>query len=189
MHRLMPGVPHGKRPEIRRDRVERHLDGIACVKEGQTPSVSGCGDLVLAVAAVWNAAWPGLFFWAARQAPRTGRARRIRGQIEPKEVSSTGYSRLEIRRIAGAVAQAFPEKGTTGASAERRKEEAFLRLQERTAAYCPAQGQTARAQTLGTAETTALLATHLAGTHGHLAQTEPGPAPYGVSSARGECRD
>jgi hypothetical protein len=52
MHRLMPGVPHEKRPGIRRDKVERHLDSIACVKEGQTPSVSGCGDLVLAVAAV-----------------------------------------------------------------------------------------------------------------------------------------
>jgi hypothetical protein len=132
MHRLKPGVPHRKRPGIRRDKVERHLDSIACIKEGQTPSVSGCGDLVLAVAVGWNAAGPGLFFWAARQAPgpRVSPARCIRSGIEPKEVSSTGYSGPEIRRIAGAIAQAFPEESTARASAERRKEEAIFRLQE-----------------------------------------------------------
>ena len=106
-----------------------------------------------------DAAWPGLSFWAARQALRKGRARRIRAEIQPKEVSSTGYSSLEIWRIAGTIAQAFPEKGATGASAERRKEKALLRLQERTAPYCLAQGQAARAQALRTAEAAALLAT------------------------------
>jgi hypothetical protein len=157
MHRLVPGVPHEKRPGIRRDGVERHLDGIACVKEGLEPSVGGCGDLVLAVAVVWNAAGPGLFFWAARQASKASGACCIRMGIQPKEVSSTGYSRLEIRRVAGAIAQAFPEEGAAGASSQRRKEEALLCLQERTAPYRFAQGQTARAQAYGAAEAAALL--------------------------------